>query len=69
MDVISRSVSGSRVERFETSIGEIGVLINGSYDSMEYLDLEVSNTDFIADPVVNGQRIRLPDIDPDPEAP
>mgnify|MGYP001168857097 CR=1 FL=1 len=51
-------------DRWETGIGEIGILINGSYDQMEYLDAEISNTDFIADPVVppSGQRVRLPDI-------
>jgi iron complex outermembrane receptor protein len=49
-------------DRWETGIGEIGVLINGSYDQMRYLDSEVSNTDFIADPTINGARARLPDI-------
>jgi iron complex outermembrane receptor protein len=49
-------------DRWETGIGEIGVLINGSYDQMRYLDSEASNTDFIADPTINGTRARLPDI-------
>jgi iron complex outermembrane receptor protein len=49
-------------ERWDTSIGEIGVLVNGSYTEMTYLDAEISNTDFIADPIINGQRVRLPDI-------
>jgi TonB-dependent receptor len=49
-------------DRWDTSIGEIGVLVNGSFDEMQYLDSEISNTDFIADPVINGQRVRLPDI-------
>lgn len=49
-------------DRWMTGIGEIGFLINASYEQMKYLDAEISNTDFIADPTVNGQRIRLPDI-------
>jgi iron complex outermembrane receptor protein len=42
--------------------GEFGILIQAAYQDMRYLDAEISNTDFVADPVVNGQRIRLPDI-------
>lgn len=51
-------------DRWETGIGEIGVLVNASFDQMTYLDAEISNTDFIADPTVppTGQRVRLPDI-------
>lgn len=49
-------------KRWDTSIGEIGVLVNGSYTELQYLDSEPSNTDFIADPVINGQRTRFPDI-------
>jgi TonB-dependent receptor len=49
-------------DRFETSMGEIGFLLNASYTELEYLDSEPSNTDFIADPVINGQRVRFPDI-------
>jgi TonB-dependent receptor len=49
-------------DRWDTSIGEIGILVNGSFDEMQYLDAEISNTDFIADPTINGQRVRLPDI-------
>jgi iron complex outermembrane receptor protein len=49
-------------ERWDTSMGEIGILINASYDQMKYLDSEISNTDFIADPTINGQHVRLPDI-------
>lgn len=48
--------------RWDTNIGEIGLLVNVSRDEMQYLDAEISNTDFIADPVINGQRVRLPDI-------
>ncbi|HEX4694670.1 TonB-dependent receptor [Sphingomonas sp.] len=51
-------------DRWQTGIGEIGFLINASYDQMKYLDSEISNTDFIADPTVppSGQHVRLPDI-------
>jgi TonB-dependent receptor len=51
-------------DRWMTSIGEIGFLINGSLEQMKYLDAEISNTDFIADPTVqpSGQHVRLPDI-------
>ncbi len=49
-------------ERFDTGIGEIGVLVQGSWQDMRYLDAEVSNTDFIASPTINGQSVRLPDI-------
>ena len=48
--------------RWDTGIGEIGVLLNASYTELSYLDAEPSNTDFIADPTINGQRVRLPDI-------
>lgn len=46
--------------RWQTGIGEIGVLINGSYDQMQYLESEVSNTDSIANPQINGAEVRLP---------
>ncbi len=49
-------------KRFDTGIGEIGVLVQGSFQEMHYLDAEISNTDFIADPTINGQTVRLPDI-------
>ena len=48
--------------RWDTGMGEIGALLNASYTELEYLDSEPSNTDFIADPVINGQRVRFPDI-------
>ena len=38
------------------------MLLNASYTELTYLDAEPSNTDFIADPTINGQRVRLPDI-------
>ena len=49
-------------ERYETDQGDIGFLLNFSYTELDYLDSEPSNTDFIADPVINGQRVRYPDI-------
>lgn len=48
--------------RWDTGIGEIGLLVNASYTKLGYLDSEPSNTDFIADPTINGTRVRLPDI-------
>ncbi len=49
-------------DRWETGIGEIGILINGSMTEMQYLDSEPSNTDFVADPNINGRVTRFPDI-------
>jgi TonB-dependent receptor len=49
-------------DRWDTGIGEIGVLLNGSYTEMQYLDSEPSNTDFIANPTINGTETRFPDI-------
>ncbi len=49
-------------KRWDVSGGEFGILINGSYTELQYLDSEPSNTDFIADPTINGTRVRLPDI-------
>jgi iron complex outermembrane receptor protein len=49
-------------DRWETGVGDIGVLLNVSYTEMQYLDSEPSNTDFIADPTINGGVARLPDI-------
>jgi TonB-dependent receptor len=48
--------------RWDTGAGEIGLLLNASYTELQYLDSEPSNTDFVADPVINGQRVRFPDI-------
>ena len=48
--------------RFETGMGEMGILLNVSLTEMQYLDSEPSNTDFIADPNINGQVTRFPDI-------
>ncbi len=49
-------------DRWSTGAGEFGALINFSYTELQYLDSERSNTDFIADPTINGQHVRLPDI-------
>ena len=49
-------------DRWETGIGEIGALLNFSMTEMQYLDSEPSNTDFIADPTIDGQVTRFPDI-------
>ena len=49
-------------DRWDTRMGEIGLLVNASYTELRYLDNELSNTDFIADPTANGQRVRLPDV-------
>ncbi len=48
--------------RFDTGVGEIGILLNGSVTEMQYLDSEPSNTDFIADRTDNGVVTRYPDI-------
>ncbi len=48
--------------RWQTGIGEIGILVNASYTELRYLDSEPSNTDYIATPTVNGQVVRVPDI-------
>lgn len=50
-------------DRWQTGIGEIGVLVGASYTRLKYLDSTRSNTDFVADPTdVTGRRVRLPDI-------
>lgn len=57
--------------RFDTGIGEIGILVNASYTRLKFLDSEPSNTDFlqtfrregtglVAD--ANGQAARFPDV-------
>ena len=48
--------------RWDTGAGEIGALINVSYTRLHYLDSTRENTDFVADPTINGQRVRFPDI-------
>jgi len=49
-------------DRWNTGIGEMGLLVNASYTKLGYLDTEPSNTDFIASPTINGQAVRVPDI-------
>lgn len=46
-------------DRWDTGVGEIGLLLNGSYTEMQYLDSEPSNTDFLATP---SATLRFPDI-------
>ena len=48
--------------RWDTGGGEIGALLSFSYTKLNYLDSTRENTDFVADPVINGQRVRFPDI-------
>jgi iron complex outermembrane recepter protein len=48
--------------RWETGAGEMGLLVNVSRTELDFLDSEPSNTDFIADPTINGQQVRFPDI-------
>jgi TonB-dependent receptor len=49
-------------DRWDVGGGEVGLLVNVSRTELSFLDSEPSNTDFIADPVINGQRVRFPDI-------
>jgi TonB-dependent receptor len=49
-------------DRWESGVGDIGALLNVSMTEMQYLDSEPSNTDFIADPAINGGVTRFPDI-------
>ena len=49
-------------DRWDAGEGEFGALINLSYTRLHYLDSTRENTDFVADPVINGQRVRFPDI-------
>jgi iron complex outermembrane recepter protein len=49
-------------DRWDTGIGEVGILVGGSYTQLKYRDSTRSNTDFIADNSFNGTGIRIPDI-------
>jgi iron complex outermembrane receptor protein len=51
-------------DRWDTGIGEIGVLVNGSYTRLHYLDSTRSNTDFVANSGIGpgGANVRFPDI-------
>jgi len=46
-------------DRWDTGIGEVGVLISGSYTRLRYLDSTRSNTDFAAS---DGTAVLFPDI-------
>lgn len=59
---ITPNFNGLVSNRWDTGIGEIGLLVNVSYTRLKFLDSEPSNTDFIADPIINGQRVRFPDV-------
>ncbi|HEX6375838.1 MAG TPA: TonB-dependent receptor [Allosphingosinicella sp.] len=48
--------------RWDAGGGEFGALINFSYTELQYLDSTRENTDFVADPFINGQTVRFPDI-------
>src|SRR5689334_13574355 len=61
-------------DRWRIGDGEMGALVNVSYTKLHYLDSEISDTDFIADPAIDAaghltdrrlpgaKVIRLPDI-------
>lgn len=51
-------------DRWQTGLGEIGVLVNASYTELHYLDSTRSNTDFSANPPIgpNGSTVFFPDI-------
>ena len=59
---ITPNFNGLISNRWDTGIGEFGALVNVSYTRLKFLDSEPSNTDFIADPIINGQRVRFPDV-------
>ena len=48
--------------RWDTGIGEIGILLNGSYTELDFLDSEPSITDFLATSTIDGRGVRFPDI-------
>jgi TonB-dependent receptor len=49
-------------DRWDTKGGELGALINFSYQQIRYLDSTRSNTDFLAGGNINGTPVRYPDI-------
>ena len=51
-------------DRWETGIGEVGALLNVSYQQLRYLDSTRSNTDFVANPGIgpNNSQVLFPDI-------
>lgn len=48
--------------RWNTGIGEIGVLLNASYTELDYLDSEPSNDDVLVASTINGRQTRFPRI-------
>jgi iron complex outermembrane recepter protein len=48
--------------RWDTGAGEFGALLSASYTRLQYLDSTRENTDFVADPTLNGTRVRFPDV-------
>lgn len=61
-DKVTPNASALISNRWEGNFGEFGALLNVSYTQLKFLDSEPSNTDFVADPVLNGTRVRFPDI-------
>lgn len=62
-DHVSPNFNILGTDRWTTDAGELGILAEGSWQDMRYLDAEISNTDFLAtNSTFNGQSIRLPDI-------
>ena len=59
---VTPNANGLVSTRWNTGIGEMGLLLNASYTRLAFLDSEPTNTDFIADPTINGTQVRLPDI-------
>lgn len=51
-------------DRWDTGIGEVGVLVGGSYTRLRYLDSTRSNTDYVANSGIGpgGANVRFPDI-------
>ncbi|MDH7971935.1 TonB-dependent receptor [Sphingomonas sp. AR_OL41] len=51
-------------DRWDTGIGEIGLLVGGSYNRLRYLDSTRSNTDYVANSGIGpaGANVRFPDI-------
>lgn len=56
-DKITPNFNALVTERWDTGIGEIGVLVNASYTELQYLDSEPSNTDFLQTFSREGNRL------------
>ena len=63
-DVVTPNGNVLLTDRWDTGIGEIGALVNFSYQQLTYLDSNRSNTDFVANPGIGpgGQQLLFPDI-------